>query len=261
MTPFAPFQIEALRQLGRLWPPERCVLIGASALGCFMEMRWRQTFDLDLSLAASFDECANLLRSLPGWSLDPQVEHRWLATGGSQIDVIPAGPDLLNQGELTWPRSGQRMSLLGFRLAFEECVPVQVDADLSIMVAPVPVVALLKIVAYLDRPHERHRDLQDLAFVLENFVAPDAPERYSHAVFEADLTYEEVSPFLLGQRIAALANSTERLTTERFVSAIKNEDDSLGTQANFLAAGPASWRHHSGEFMRSVCAFARGLTR
>jgi hypothetical protein len=152
MMPFAPFQIEALHQLGRLWPPERCVLIGASALGCFMEMRWRQTFDLDLSLAASFDECANLLRSLPGWSLDPQVEHRWLAAGGSQIDVIPAGPDLLNNG-------------------------------------------------------------------------------------------------------------TERLTTERFVAAIKNEDDPLGTQANFLAAGPASWRHHSGEFMRSVCAFARGLTR
>jgi hypothetical protein len=74
----------------------------------------------------------------------------------------------------TWPRSGQPMSLLGFRLAFEECVPVQ---------------------------------------------------------------------------------------TERFIAAIKNEDDPLGTQANLLAAGPASWRHHSGELMRSVCAFARGLMR
>jgi hypothetical protein len=66
---------------------------------------------------------------------------------------------------------------------------------------------------------------------------------------------------LLGQRIAALANGTERLVAERFVAAIKNEDDPLGTQANLVAAGPASWRHHPGELMRSVCAFARGLAR
>ncbi len=43
-------QVEALKTLLQIWPEERIVLIGAAALGCFLDMRWRQTYDLDLSV-------------------------------------------------------------------------------------------------------------------------------------------------------------------------------------------------------------------
>jgi hypothetical protein len=49
---------EALRSLSRLWSSEQFVLIGASALGCFMDMQWRQTYDLDL--------CVSLSKERPG---------------------------------------------------------------------------------------------------------------------------------------------------------------------------------------------------
>ena len=49
MTPLTEEQVQALRELIGLWKPEGFVLIGASALGCFLELRWRKTQDLDLA--------------------------------------------------------------------------------------------------------------------------------------------------------------------------------------------------------------------
>lgn len=259
MTPFTPEQIDALQSLVRLWSSERFALVGASALGCFMDMRWRKTQDLDLSLAASLEEYPARLDLLPGWSPDPRFEHRWLAPSGVKVDVIPAGPELLKRGELTWPRSGQRMSLLGFRLAFERSVSVHITADLTVRVAPVPVVVVLKMVAHMDRPGERQRDLEDIGYVFEDFVGPDAKERYSDIVFERGLTYEEVSPFLLGQEISAIVNVAERDAVQRFLGAVEDEGDPRGAQAQMARLGPASWRRDPEQLIRRLNAFKQGF--
>jgi hypothetical protein len=42
-TAFAPTQLEVLKSVQQIWSKEQIVLIGASALGCFLDMRWRQT--------------------------------------------------------------------------------------------------------------------------------------------------------------------------------------------------------------------------
>jgi hypothetical protein len=47
---FTNEQVAALKTMQRMWPKERIVLIGASALGHFIDMRWRQTYDLDFSM-------------------------------------------------------------------------------------------------------------------------------------------------------------------------------------------------------------------
>jgi hypothetical protein len=170
--PFSARQIDVLRQLTYLWTPERFVLIGAAALGCFLDMRWRGTADLDLTLAISLEEFLDE-RLIPGWRRDRWMEHRWYAPSGEIVDIIPAGSDLLRKGAVEWPRTGHRMSLLGLRLAFERGVPVAVAPDLSIKVAPVPVLTVLKIVAYEDRPTERERDLADLAYILTEYEPED----------------------------------------------------------------------------------------
>ena len=50
---FTPEQENALRTLKRVWATEKFVLIGASAIGYFLGLEWRQTKDLDLILAVS----------------------------------------------------------------------------------------------------------------------------------------------------------------------------------------------------------------
>jgi predicted nucleotidyltransferase len=224
-----------------------------------MDMRWRQTHDLDLSLAASLEEYPARLDLQHGWSPDPGFEHRWLAPTGVKVDVIPAGPELLRRGEFTWPRSGHRMSLLGFRLAFERAVPVHITADVIVRVAPVPVVVVLKMVAYMDRPGERLRDLEDIGYILEGFVGPDGKERYSDIVFERGLTYDEVSPFLLGQEISAIVNAPEREAVQRFLGVVEDERDPRGTQAQMVRLGPASWHRDPEHLIRRLNAFKQGF--
>jgi len=145
---FTPGQVAALKKLRELWPDTPFVLVGASALGCFLDFRWRATNDIDISVSIELDELPAGLDRLPGWSPDTRAEHRWLAPENVKVDILPAGPNLRRAGTLRWPRSGNEMSLLGQRLAFEQARDMQVARDLSILVAPVPVVCLLKMVAY-----------------------------------------------------------------------------------------------------------------
>jgi predicted nucleotidyltransferase len=86
------------------------------------------------------------------------------------------------------------MSLLGLRLAFEQGVPVMVAPDLIIKVRPVPVLTVLKIVAYEDRPTDRERDLADLAYIFTEYEPED---RFADDVINLGMSYEEVGPFLL----------------------------------------------------------------
>ena len=254
--PFSARQIAVLHQLTQLWTPERFVLIGASALGCFLDMRWRGTADLDLTLAASLEEYLDETLA-PGWRRDRWMEHRWYSPGGEIIDIIPAGSELLRKGEMQWPRTGHRMSLVGLRLAFERGVPVATAApDLTIKVAPVPVLTVLKIVAYQDRPTERGRDLTDLAYIFTEYEPED---RFAADVIDLGMSYEEVGPFLLARKISEMVNDAERAQVNRFVREASDEDDPSGIHAKLLALGPPSWRRDPNELIQCMRAFTRGF--
>ncbi len=41
-------QAVVLEDLRRIWSEEQFVVVGATAIGCHLEFRWRQTHDLDL---------------------------------------------------------------------------------------------------------------------------------------------------------------------------------------------------------------------
>jgi predicted nucleotidyltransferase len=218
-------------------------------------MRWRGTADLDLILAISLGEFLDE-RLVPGWTRDRWMEHRWYAPGGEIVDIIPAGPELLRKGGVEWPRTGHRMSLVGLRLAFERGVPVTVAPDLIIKVAPVPVLTVLKIVAYHDRPAGRERDVADLAYILTEYEPED---RFTDDVIDLGLSYDEVRPFLLARTIAAMVNDAERAAVNRFVREASDEDDPSGIQAKLLAFGPPSWRRNPDELTQCLRAFSRGL--
>ena len=255
VAPFSTTQLRALRQLADLWGADRFVLIGASALGCFLEMRWRQTGDLDLTVAASLEEY--LGASLPpGWTRDARMEQRWSSPEGVLVDIIPAGPEQLRQGEVTWPRTGHRMTLLGLRLAFDHAKRIALAERLELQVAPIPVLVILKIVAYQDRPQERGRDLADLAYILTEFEPDD---RFSDEVMDQGLTYEEAGPFLLAREMALIAGPVEAERVGQFVAASLDEEGPQALLPKLISVGPPSWRADPEELIRCMEAFRRGL--
>ena len=118
-------------------------VIGASALACQIDLP-RQTGDLDMSASVSLEELVAALPRLQGWKRNPKNEHEWMSPSGVKVDVLPAGPSLLAAGEIIWPGTGARMNLTGMRLALERGITFEVEPGLSIPVAPVAVIALLR---------------------------------------------------------------------------------------------------------------------
>ena len=66
-----------------------------------------------------------------------------------------------------------KMSLVGFEHVFAEAVDYSPAPDVALKVIPIPVFVLLKIVSYLDNPHHREKDVQDVAALLTHYDPGD----------------------------------------------------------------------------------------
>ncbi len=255
-NPFTPAQREALLELRREWTERRIVLIGASALACQIEMRWRRTNDIDLTIVAEQKELAADLTSL-GWKRDARLEQRWMSPQGVLVDALPASHADIAAGKLVFAESGHVMNLAGFDLALAHHVPVSLGPAHFIDVAIVPVVVILKMAAWLDRPAERDRDLQDLAHVFNEYLEPDASRRWEDELIEAQLAYEDQSAFALGRDIGAVAKEVHYQLIIGFLAAVS--DDSAAAHASF--ARYLAHENSSTILDARLQAFRRGLIR
>lgn len=120
-------QIAALRDIERVWPGVRAVIIGATALGFYFDMRWRKTADVDLAVAVTLDDLT-VLAARPGWSRHPKKEHEFTSPSGAKLDLLPVGPKLLAAGRLQWG-NGDSMNLAGIDLALQRAVVNQLSSQ------------------------------------------------------------------------------------------------------------------------------------
>lgn len=258
MTLLADDQVRALRDLAEFWPDVERTLVGASALACLMPGFHRGTLDLDVTVAVSLNDLPSEVNKPHGWRRDT-VELRWTTPAGVKLDLIPAGPELLAAGQVVLP-SGRVLSLRGFRHAFSSTCLVEVAPGFHVATPTVPVIALLKVIAYQERPHEREKDLGDIAFILANYTSDDDDRRYSSEVLGAEIQYEEVGPYLLGRDLRELVIDDERLTLRSFISLAKGDEDAGRTHYLMLRQAPIpAWREDPPQFLACIRAFERGL--
>jgi len=247
-------QKDALRAIIKLWPEDQVVLVGAAAVSCFLELR-RMTADIDPSVSLPIDNYEQELRRL-GWSRHAKHECRWFAPGKVTVDIMPAAPQLLAVGYVVWPASGMKMSLTGVRLAMSNSVLVEIEPGLVLRVAPLHVLVVLKMAAYVDRPAGREKDLGDIAVIVEGYV--DEERRFSDEVIDPGLPYPDVSPHLLGADLARLVNSEEREAIRNFLAMAHDENDSHPTLARMAQAAPQEYRDPA-QLLARLDAFERGL--
>ena len=260
MTPFGRGEINALRALTNALPGAEAVVVGATALRCHMPMGWRTSEDLDLSVTVSVEDAIAAIDRLPGWTHDPRQEQRWHTPAGVAVDIVPASPDAMARGYLEWPKTGFRMSLVGMRLAFERGVDLSVEPDLTVRVIPLHVVAVLKIVAYIDRPGAREKDLGDLAHVLHGYVGPDSERRYSSEVPDDLTEFDDIAPYLLGRDVGSVVNVAERSWVSDFVARVRDPARGTSLLSRLALRGPLAWRNPDAVLQR-ILAFERGLGR
>jgi predicted nucleotidyltransferase len=254
MTRLLPEQTDTLRQLSELWRSTPFVLIGASALALQIDLEWRQTNDLDFVVSVALEDYPAGLAGLPGRERLRDAEHAWRSPTGVRVDVIPADPSLLEAGSLTWPESGHRMSLVGFRLAFDDHVPIAIDGRHSVEIATTPAIVVLKMVAFLDRPTDREDDLTDIAQVLERYLTPTESRRWDLAT-----DFDNASAFALGLDVGGLVNEQEQDVVKEFLARARDENDRHRTHVLLVRNGPWHWREHPEVLFDRLAAFEEGM--
>jgi predicted nucleotidyltransferase len=197
----------------------RCVLIGATALEFIVapESPSRTTFDADAIVSVpSWDDYERLRQKLADRGFRRGDPHQMFSPDGVQIDIIPFGPGVVVGHQLTWP-GGARMSALGFAEAFETATLKAIDAEFALEVVPPSTRALLKLIAYQDRPTERRRDVADIIVLCEHYEIGSG-RRYDvdETVGDVRVSFDDAGAFLLGRDVRTVAHPESREAAARF---------------------------------------------
>src|SRR5258706_656867 len=127
-------QKETLANLKNAASEVRFVLIGATALKIHLPLP-RPTDDIDLVIVASLPDLAEALLRL-GWRRDDRQKQRWLDSNGVIVDVLPGDNATLARGRLTLEGDAKEMNIVGFELALQHTVKVDLGVhDVVVEVA------------------------------------------------------------------------------------------------------------------------------
>lgn len=251
-------QLLALRELRAARSDARIVLVGAAALASHLPLS-RSTADIDLVIAVAPEDLDAFLAPL-GWDRDPRMLQRWRGPEEVVADVIPVSDALLAAGEIRFGGGDFAMSLVGFDLVMRHTnIATSQVVDVAVEVATLPVLVILKMVAWLDRPYERIKDLADLGQILNDALAPDDVRRWDpeEPVFQAGLDHEDQSAFFIGAEVARVAGDQHREVVARFLERVEEPTGSaFGMMLRAVRYGGADPEER---LERRLAAFRRGL--
>jgi predicted nucleotidyltransferase len=181
----------------------------------------RGTKDVDFGISvASWDDFDRLKTCLleAGFQPDEHKAHKLtrndLAGLPWEVDIVPFGGIADDNQHISWPpEQAFVMTVLGFAEAFENSLTVQISEapDITIPVASPAGVAILKLVAWLDREREsRAKDAMDFKYLIQSYTnIPDIFEAvYEEGCMEAQEWDEnKASAMKLGTDAGAIALS------------------------------------------------------
>jgi predicted nucleotidyltransferase len=248
-------QQHALSDLRQRCPQVRLVLIGAAAIQVYFELH-RFTSDVDLVLVLEAEALQPLMLGL-GWQRSATMLHRYRHPNGTVADVLPASPALVARGVVAFG-DNEELSLTGFDLALEHTQPVQLSGGTTIEVVALPVLVVLKIVAWLERPQERQKDLGDLAQILMYALEDDDERRWdaAHPVCASGLDHEDQSAFFIGYEVGLIAKPPHADAIARFLAQVS--DTNAVTFAQMVRAAAYSGDDPEERQARLLRAFAQG---
>lgn len=214
-------QAEALESMSIVLAPDRWVLIGAAAIGFYVKLP-RTTEDLDFVVATDGETIPPRLAAA-GWTRHPKKLQTW-ARGHASIDVLPATEEDLFRGEV---RLGEDfvLSVVGFDLAFEHCVRMEVRPGQLVHVPTLPVLALLKMISWQDKPTARLKDLGDFRRIIENALPDDADCRFDpeHPVCRAGLDHDAQGAFWVGHELGQISQAPHVHWAKRFLDRMRDD--------------------------------------
>ena len=189
----------------------------------------RATHDVDLGvMVANWSQYQRLVAQIcknADCVSDPKQRQRLSFRKDGILDLIPFGGIESKDRTIRWPpKNDFVMSVMGFREAYEDAVPVEVEGIVVPVVSPVGLM-LLKLVAWAERRYSQPRkDAADMAYILSHFSEVLTKE----VLFDQHLAELEAESYdidlaasrILGQRMAAMTGKD----TQQFLCDLLNRE-------------------------------------
>ena len=188
-----------IRDLRAAAPDTDVMLVGAMARDVHLLHAYgielpRATTDIDIALAArnwaAFHELRDALLASGKFVARTTTLHKLVYVDlNIAIDLIPFEGVEDAKGNITWPPdNAEVMSLIGYREARASAVTVRLPYDQQLVMVSLPMLAVLKIFAWIERHlTEPRKDARDLDAILSNYLRAGNDDRlYSEAAHLLD---------------------------------------------------------------------------
>lgn len=185
---------------------------------------WDQFTTIKASLLANanFEESKHAAHRL---HFRPEgLEHQY------RVDLIPFGGIEISPNTIAWPPDmAVMMNVTGFADALAAAVSVEVSPGMSVAVASLPGIAILKLFAWADRGQENPKDAIDLVSLLRSYnEAGNASRVYEEASALAALEtvgydLELAGAWLLGSDAAVMVSPQTNADLEAVLHGPKRE--------------------------------------
>lgn len=223
----------------------------------------RGTLDVDLAVAvrdwSQFEQVKDALITTGEFTADQATPHRLFRRDdrlkkSHLLDVLPFGGVEDASHKIVWPPElSVVMNVAGYREALEAAQEVEIAPSFVVRVAPLPGLAVLKVLAWADRGIEDPRDATDLVAIMRRYAEAGNEDRlYGEAADVLDAVAHDVDlagPRLLGKDAGRIiAESTREqifallrddVVVQRLVKdmarAIRGVEDSISEAEMLLA--------------------------
>src|SRR5882757_8775985 len=142
------------------------MLVGATARDLLLHHVYglnitRATYDLDFAMLVEswerFEEAKQFLLGVPGLEdKKREVQRLYYTPPGTfletKVDIIPFGELETEDGKIQWPRETDTvMNVAAFTDVFKSSISIEIEQHLTIPIASLAGLAILKLFAWLDR--------------------------------------------------------------------------------------------------------------
>jgi predicted nucleotidyltransferase len=230
----------------------------------------RATRDIDFGIAIeSWEQFARLKERLAAtgdFAPDRRALQRLIYTDQAvgfsiPVDLIPFRGVASPSGTIAWPpRQDVVMNVAGFEEALASAISMEIEVGLTVRVASVPGLTLLKLIAWADRGRESNKDAADLYTLLTTYADAGNTDR----LYDQEMDLLEAVAYdmelagteLLGRDVAricspqALAQVQSLLRSEGNLERLVNQMVQTSTYAEATAV-----------VGRTVNSFCRGLLK
>ncbi|MFA6335168.1 MAG: nucleotidyl transferase AbiEii/AbiGii toxin family protein [Bacteroidales bacterium] len=210
-------------------------VIGATARdiilsGIHNQTSTRRTADLDIAIAIKdwdkFEQISKGLCSIEGFHKSNKQKQLFWYKQDFKLDIVPFGEVAKEDNNIYWPPEEEfAMSVVGFTEVANNTLDVTIDNELTIKVASLPGIFILKLIAFNDRKNATNKDAEDIAFIIENYlninIERAATENYDIYEVENFNTFT-AGATLLGRDIKSIIGSNGE-TINTFILILADE--------------------------------------